>query len=431
MPLNAIKNLQKEINRLPVRQNDELDMTKSKRSKTNTPTDSTVIPSTPTPVVSQTETNNTNTITMATANQNRTSLSVTATLPPQNLKFAGNVSRDDPDYDNLTVYDVEQFLVDLDTRIQTLGIQTDEAKIQEAQLLVNREKGDARWILVDHVFKKIKNYQEFKDKCREIYEPKEATDKFYNLNRLRTVKPRLNGHVYSMELAAAVANVVRDIDRNLSISKMKDPEGNTMVNLEQTINYIAYGTLHDYSKKEYQDAMRKIDLNPKEDLHRTYTRITEELRKSNQGDIEFVGIVQNRVVQGRNSPSNSQSIRGNQNQGANNAVQRGQGQYRGNTQGKRGYSNQVQRKAYNNSNYNQGNSYDQGNSYGSTGRRNFKGGSYRNQGNRGRAPCKRCNRNNHETSECIQCGYCNKFGHYETQCRSKHYEQSQGNSNTH
>ena len=470
MPFKALDLLQQDINkgshslrqtvRRQIRQNDdsekEIDnMKKSKKSKANAKTTSVASTSTSIPVVSHIQANSTNTVAMATGNSTpggsnpippRANFSVTATLPPHNLKFAGNVPKDDPDYEQLIVYNVDQFLIDLDTRIQTLGITADEAKIQEAQIFVNREKGDARWILVDPVFKKIKNYQEFKSKCREIYEPKEATDKFYNLTRLRTVSPKLNGNMYSRELATAVDYVIRDIEKNQNMTKAIGTNGNTMVDLEEIIKYVAYGTLHDNSRKEYRDALRRLDLDPKEDIHRTYTRMKEEMRKESNDDIDFVGVTQH-IVQSGSSPPSSQHTRGKQIQGPFNTVQRGQGQYRGSTQRGRVYhnnqgraysnssynSNYNQGNTYGHSNYNQGyshsrvNSFDQGNTHGNSRRQNFRGRGYQNQGNRGRAHCRRCNRNNHDTSECIMCGYCQRYGHYDSQCRFKQNDQGQGN----
>ena len=77
-----------------------------------------------------------------------------ATALPVVNKFVGNLrDRNDPDRIVLESYTVERFLDDVDARISSKKITSDEEKIKEAHLLISSDKGDAKQLVLSLGFK--------------------------------------------------------------------------------------------------------------------------------------------------------------------------------------------------------------------------------------------------------------------------------------
>ena len=331
-------------------------------------------------------------------------------LPITN-KFVGRIEDpNDPDKDRLESFTVDKFLNEVDARITSKKLTQDADKIKEAHLLVSTEKGDANFVIFSSMFSKLTTYAQFKEKCKSIWQPGDHKDQFYNLLQLRNVKKVGTDHHYTVDLHHAVDRVVSDIVANPHITVHPGGPRNQLVDLEQVISYISYGTMYANLPEEYKVAFRKVPLDPTKDhldiLNEIKGKITaEKVLSDNETALFTQSKVREKVVpiQNKSSKTNTSSPpRSSTNRGRNSS---NQVQYSNQSQ----YRNNASTRNYQGSNYSSG-TYRS--SYG-RGRDNW---SY---SNNSWNECRKCGRTNHRTVDCICCDYCLIPGHYVSECYSR------------
>ena len=337
-----------------------------------------------------------------------------ATVIVDNTRFVGHIADpNDPDKDRLESYTVYQFLADLDSRIQSKDIKTDLAKIKEAKLLVDKEKGDAKEVLLSPIFAEITTYDRFKTKCKEIWQPKEFKDKYYNLTQLRTLAEKGSEYTYMSEMRKAVDNVVNDVIANDNITKHAGAPRDQLVDVRELVSYISFGTIYANKNDDYKAAFRKIQLDPKEDHFTLLNRLKEKISETKiRKEPEITAVMHAKPAPSNKGNERQTTTAGNptgkvssstpqqrfSNQGRNSS-----GQYRGNNRGR-----------YNNNNY---------------GRTNYRGRGYESNNSGNRIKCAKCGRANHSTNQCISCDYCSRIGHFARECRIKQRDRNQTQGN--
>ena len=207
-------------------------------------------------------------------------MTTTTAIVTHGARFTGKVDDSDPDKKKREAYSVDQFLADVDSRIQARNLTRDPDKIKEALLLVDPEKGDAHRILTSSSFKEIATYDEFKNSCRVIWKPKAYKDKFYNLQMLRNLKKKGSDFSYITDIQDVIDRVVDDIATNTKFTKVDGGLRNQMYDLRQVITYVAYGTLYDSISDEYQRAFKKLTLDPNVGLIKLMDQIIEKANET-------------------------------------------------------------------------------------------------------------------------------------------------------
>ena len=331
-----------------------------------------------------------------------------ATQLPISNKFVGKIADpNDPDKHRLESFTVDLFLNEVDARIASKKLTDDTDKIKEAHLLVSADKGDANAIIFSSLFRKL-DYAQFKEKCKSIWQPGDHKDQFYNLLQLRNIKKVGTDHHYIVDLRHAMDRVVLDIIANPHITLHDGGPRDQLVDLEQVISYITYGTMYVNLSEEHKVAFRKIPLDPNKDqleiLNEIKSKITAEKVLS---ESETALFTQSKVrekgvfVQSKSSkPNNGSPPPNRSNRGRNSS---NQSQYRNNASTR---------------NY-QGNNYSSGSYRSSYGRTYGRGRDNQMYGNNSRNECRKCGRTNHRTVDCICCDYCLIPGHYASECYSR------------
>ena len=339
-------------------------------------------------------------------------------------KFTGNISdKTDPEKARLESYTVHQFLADLDSRIASQKITDEAAKIKEAQWLIDKDKGDARVILLSPQFAELKTYKAFKAKCIEVFQPKDYKDKFYNLQQLRALKVQGSEYTYMVDIRKAIDNVVNDIVANNNIVRVNGGPRHQMADIREVISYVSYGTIYAMMPEEYKAAFKKIQLDPREDHFTLLNNLKEKISENKvRTENEITAAIQTKgasPVKSTEKPTTSSNQTGKnygsttyQKQNNKGKTSQGQGQYKNNTTNRGGYS----------SNYSQGYNYNYG-------RSSNRGRGQQSYHNRNKTECRRCGRTNHKTHECISCDYCNRIGHYSQDCYQKQRDRNQQSQN--
>ena len=346
----------------------------------------------------------------------------TTAVITSSTKFVGTVADDDPDKKRREAYTVDQFLADVDSRIQTRKITDDKAKIKEALLLVDPDKGDAHGLMISSAFSSFDKYEDFKDMCKLIWKPKIFKDKFFNLQQLRTLKKKGTEFSYAADLRTAVDRVIEDLIQKEKITIVGGGENNQNADIRQVLNYVTFGTMYDSLSEEYQRAFKKLSLDPKQGHIELMDKIME---KANESRIRQ-NVVAYTETQASTSEQNVEKTLVTQtshNKSNGNNAQRGSYRGRGMYQSFRGNASNVQRD-------NQYYSYNNRNSYGNSQRgysTPHRGRGYHNQS---RLECRKCGQSNHKTHECWYCEYCDRYGHKISNCYSKQRDDQRQQNNS-
>ena len=204
----------------------------------------------------------------------------TTAVITSSAKFVGTVDESDPDKKRREAYTVDQFLADVDSRIQSRQITTDKAKIKEALLLVDPDKGDAHGLMILSAFSSIDKYDDFKAMCKLIWKPKVFKDKFFNLQQLRTMKKKGTDFSYAADMRTAVDRVIDDLIHRENITIVQGGDNNQNADIRQVLNYVSFGTMYDGLSEEYQRAFKKVSLDPKQGHISLMDKIIEKANES-------------------------------------------------------------------------------------------------------------------------------------------------------
>ena len=309
-------------------------------------------------------------------------------------KFVGHIDPNDPDKHRLEKYNVDHFLADVESRIASRSITNNIDKIKEALVFVHPDKGDAHSIMISAIFKEVKTWDEFKNKCKSIWKAEEHKDKFFNLEQLRTLTKHGTYSNTMVEVRDAIDRVADDMMVNGNIEKHKGGPRDQLVDLREALTYFSYGTIYALLPDDYRLAFKKIPLDPKNDHLVLLGQIKDKVQELRVRKAEEIAAVtrhtQNigestksppRVTNKPNSPSGSN---------------RGRGYPNRNTRG-----TAPQNVGY------QANSYSH---------QRAKGNRFNGSGNRSRMECKKCGRTNHWTNACRMCDCCKRIGHSAADC---------------
>ena len=317
------------------------------------------------------------------------------------VRFVGKIKDlSEPYKYQLESYTVRQFLADLDSRISSLKITSDAAKIKEALILVHPEKGDAKEILLSPFFTdEVKTYADFKAKCLSIWEDQEHKNKFVNLQRMLSVKPTCTSMQFAVRTRIAMDRVLEDIFQSGCITKIDGGPRNQMVDAREMLTYVTYSNWFESLTDDYKQAFQKIELDPAQDHATLMIRLEAKIAESKirKETNEIVA-----VTQPTDGPSSGREL-----------SSQGQGQGQGSSiQGN--YQN-VGRGSFREVNSPR-NTYVQNQS-----QRNYSRTYGRGQGPKSthvqrNVVCQKCGRNNHRTNECRQCDKCKRIGHFASEC---------------
>lgn len=202
----------------------------------------------------------------------------------QNIRFCGHVGRNHPDKQRLENYDVDKWLADTEGRIASFNITSEANKIKQAMLLVSPDVGDAHSTLNCKGFAKIATFDEFKAECRLLWSSPQRSDRLLNLYKFRSA----NFDADSMpNLYAQVQNNLETVKSDMmSLPKLTvggksefDDENKQLVDLDEVLTYIAYGTLYAVFGERERQAFKEIELDPTITISRTLSQIQDQKQK--------------------------------------------------------------------------------------------------------------------------------------------------------
>ena len=347
-------------------------------------------------------------------------------------RFAGKVDENDVDRIYLESYDVNKYLAEVDARIQSKNLTTDPQKIKEAHLLINNQKGDARSIIYSSLFEDITTYADYKRKCREIWQPSDYNDPFFNLINFVTVKNVRNENVFMVEVRKSVDRVVKDMLANVNIVKHPGGKNDQLVELYDIATYLTYGVMYLSLSEGYKNAFKRIELDPTKDNLSLLKNLKDNMTKTRLVTQEEMTYSVRYGASGEQGNSKGAKPKPQYTHKRGNGRGRYQGNKGQNTKGQG--QNEGQNGVGNASSYGKSDNYN-----GNRGGYNKRGRGYANKGNRGNKGgntqyvgyCQNCGRDNHKTSDCLACGYCYGFGHKMRFCHVKKQDLEDSRQNGH
>ena len=349
-----------------------------------------------------------------------------ATLIAQTTTFVGNLDPNDPDKRKREAYDVEQYLADVESRIQDKECTTFKEMMKEAIALVDSGKGDAHEIMISTTFSDLTTFDEFKQLCRTIWKPKAYKDKIFNLQAPKNIKMTGSEFSYMTQVRAAIDRVVEDIKNNSNIKKTGKDNHNA--DIREIVTYVTYGNIYDALNEDYKRAFKKLDLDPRIELVVLMDNI---MQKANEVKLkqDIVAHTETCSLGPEEKSERTLVTQSFQNKRSSNTYG-SRGRSYNNAQNRRGYTyssnrGQQRRRGYAYNKLGQRGSTSTSYGYNHRGQNGYsRGRGYTNQGNRGRPECRKCGYTNHQTSECLFCEYCERRGHTASHCYFKERDEA-------
>ena len=179
-------------------------------------------------------------------------------------RFCGNVPLGTPNRDKLISYDVNRWLADTHTRIAAKGIQDPILKIREAKLAVNPYVGDATQVVNTGRMAEMNDYELFKDRCLRLWRPPEEKDRYLALQQFLSLRRKEIIGTYIAEIEKSRSDIISDLQADKEFMKGTAQEWlatgrkETLVSLDEILNYISWGIIFQGSPPLWREAFRKI-----------------------------------------------------------------------------------------------------------------------------------------------------------------------------
>ena len=205
-------------------------------------------------------------------------------------KFCGYVPEGVPNRDQMMAYDVNRWLCDAETRAQVKGITDDILLIKEAKLAVSSEHGDASRVLNTGRMNEVTSYREFRDKCLKFWRPASERDRFHALMNFLSVQYNQSLGIFASDLESARMRILQDLNEDTSFSKGNASTwaagaraSETLVSLNDIINYISWGVIFKAAPPTLREALRKVELKFTHDYLDILSSAQSEMIKSEKG----------------------------------------------------------------------------------------------------------------------------------------------------
>ena len=205
-------------------------------------------------------------------------------------RFTGFVPLDVPNRHQLMSYDVTRWLCDTETRCQVKGITDDVLKIKEAKMAVAHDVGDAAIVLNTGRMNEVRSYATFKAKCLKFWRSASERDRYHALSDFLSVEFSTSMGVFAGNLERARARVLQDLQDDTSFqqgdaaawsSGARSTE--TLVSLDEVINYLSWGVMFKAAPPSYREALRKVEVKYSDDYVDILSKVQSELCKKEKG----------------------------------------------------------------------------------------------------------------------------------------------------
>ena len=205
-------------------------------------------------------------------------------------RFTGYVPLDVPNRDQLMSYDVHRWLCDAETRCHVKGITDDVLKIKEAKLFVATDVGDASVVLNTGRMNEIRSYATFKKKCLTFWRTASERDRYHALSDFLSVEFDSSLGIFAGNMERARTRVLQDLEGDTAFEKGNaaawqagSRKTETLVALDDVINYFSWGVLFKAVPPSHREALRKVDVKYDMDYLDILSSVQSELVKLEKG----------------------------------------------------------------------------------------------------------------------------------------------------